>query len=91
LYSSPKDDNVVSLNFYDNLMDNELLALASGFGKLRYAALKKILSKRLTKACSVLKSASRNSLVLDLNKSNLFAADKLTLGGRLGSVLQSWA
>jgi hypothetical protein len=54
-------------------MDDELLVLALGVRKSRYA-LRSILSKTLTKACSVLKLNNPSSLVLDLNKkSNLFA------------------
>jgi hypothetical protein len=69
----PKDDDVVSLGFSDNSMDDELLALASGVRKSRYAALRSILSKTPTKARSVLKLTNCSSLVLDLNKkSNLF-------------------
>jgi hypothetical protein len=55
-------------------MDDELIALASGVQKSRYATLRLILSKTLTKARSVLKLTNCSSLVLDLNnKSNLFA------------------
>ena len=67
------DDDVVSLDSSGDELDEELVALASGPSKSRYAALKIILSKMLTKARSVLKQV--HSLALDLNsKSDLFAA-----------------
>ena len=67
------DDNVVSLDSSGDELDEELVALVSGPSKSRYAALRIILSKTLTKACSVLKQI--HSLALDLNnKSDLFAA-----------------
>ena len=70
---TPKDDDVVSLDSSGDELEKELVALVSGPSKSRYAALKIILSKTLTKARSVLKQV--NSLVLDLNnKSDLFAA-----------------
>jgi hypothetical protein len=72
-HTPPKEDNEISLDWSGNELDDELVALVLGPGKSRYAALKSILSKMLTKACSVLK-LHKNSLVLDLNKSNLFAA-----------------
>jgi hypothetical protein len=73
-HTPPKDDNVVSLDFSEDDLDNELVALVLGSRTSRYAALRKFLSKMLTKACTVLKIASKNSLVLDFNnKSNLFA------------------
>jgi hypothetical protein len=70
----PKEDEEISLDWSGNELDDELVALVSGPGKSRYAALNSILSKTLTKAGSVLK-LHKNSLVLDFNnKSNLFAA-----------------
>jgi hypothetical protein len=65
----PSNDEVVSLNFMDDEMEDELLALAgvsgSGSGKSRYATLKEFLSRILTKTRSVPKHNS--SLALDLH------------------------
>ena len=71
---TPKDNNVVSLDFSGDELDEDLVALVLGPSKSRYAALEIILRKTLTKARSVLKQI--NSLVHDLNdkKSDLFAA-----------------
>ena len=67
------DDDVISLDSSGDELDEELVALVLGPSKSRYAALKIILSKTLTKAHSVLKQV--HSLALDLNsKSDLFAA-----------------